>query len=27
MIKTINAHAISYAGGKEFDYRVQKLCE
>ena len=24
MIKTINAHAISYAGGKEIDYRVQK---
>ena len=24
MIKTINAHAISYAGGKEVDYRVQK---
>jgi protein-L-isoaspartate(D-aspartate) O-methyltransferase len=24
MIKTINAHATSYAGGKEIDYRVQK---
>ncbi|HHZ79118.1 MAG TPA: hypothetical protein EYN57_09320 [Candidatus Lambdaproteobacteria bacterium] len=24
MIKTINAHAISYAGGKEIDYRVIK---
>ena len=24
MIKTINAHAISYAGGKEVDYRAQK---
>ena len=24
MIKTINAHAKSYAGGKEIDYRVQK---
>ena len=24
MIKTINAHATSYAGGKEINYRVQK---
>ena len=24
MIKTINAHATSYGGGKEIDYRVQK---
>ena len=24
MIKTINAHATSYEGGKEIDYRVQK---
>jgi protein-L-isoaspartate(D-aspartate) O-methyltransferase len=24
MIKTINAHAISYTGGKEIDYRIQK---